>query len=84
MNENRFFLWMKILIKIKTRDKKKFTKKFHGGQFSGGQFSLGGIFRGQFSRGIFSGGIFPKLKIILHGIIYKIRSKDILGVHLTD
>ena len=84
MNENRFFLWMKILIKIKTRDKKKFTKKFHGGQFSGGQFSLGGIFRGQFSRGIFSGGIFPKLKIILHGIIYKIRGKDILGVHLTD
>ena len=84
MNENRFFLWMKILIKIKTRDKKKFTKKFHGGPFSGGQLSLGGLFRGQFSRGIFSGGIFPKLKIILHGIIYKIRSKDILGVHLTD
>ena len=41
MNENRFFLWTKILMKIKIRDKKKFAKKFHGGQFSGGQFSLG-------------------------------------------
>ena len=42
MNENRFFLWLKILMKIKTRDKKKFTKKFHeeggGGQFFGGHF----------------------------------------------
>ena len=70
MNENRFFLWMKILIKIKTRDKKKFTKKFHGGNFPGGnfpwwQFFLWGMFRGQFSRGIFSGGIFPKLKMEL-------------------
>ena len=55
-----------------------------GGNFPEGNFLWGGIFRGQFSRGIFSGGIFPKLKIILHGIIYKIRSKDILGVHLTD
>ena len=41
-NEKRFFLWTKILIKIKTRDEKKFTKKFHGG----GQFSGGGIFLG--------------------------------------
>ena len=30
---------VQIHIKIKTRDKKKFTKKFHGGQFSGGHFS---------------------------------------------
>ena len=35
LNENRFFLRTKILIKIKIRCKKKFTKKFHGGQFSG-------------------------------------------------
>ena len=30
MNENRFFLWTKILIKIKTRDKKMFIKKIRG------------------------------------------------------
>ena len=29
----------KILIKIKIRDKKKFTKQFPGGQYSGGHFS---------------------------------------------
>ena len=40
LNENRFFLWTKFLIKIKTRDK-KLTKKSHGG---GGQFSLGAFF----------------------------------------
>ena len=39
LNENRFFLWTKFLIKIKTRDK-KLTKKSHGG----GQFSLGAFF----------------------------------------
>ena len=66
MNENRFFLWAKIVIKIKTRDKKKFTKKIHGGgggqfskgqfsggHFSGGQFSLGTIFREAIFRGAF-------------------------------
>ena len=37
-----------ILIKIKTRDKKKFTKKIHGG---------GG---GNFPGGNFPGGIFPR------------------------
>ena len=39
LNENRFFLWTKFLIKIKTRDK-KLTKKSHGG----GAVFLGGIF----------------------------------------
>ena len=33
----------RILIKIKIRDKKKFTKQFPGGQYAGGKFS-GGIF----------------------------------------
>ena len=44
--KNGFFLWTKILIKIETRDKKKFTKKIHwkGG---GGQFFWGAIFRGS-------------------------------------
>ena len=39
--------------KNKTRDKKKFTKNFHGGQLSGGEFSLGVIFPGAFFRGAF-------------------------------
>ena len=43
MNENRF-LWTKILIKIKTRDKKMFTKKFHEGGGEGGEG--GGNFHG--------------------------------------
>ena len=33
MNENSH--------KIKTRDKKKFTKNFHGGNFPGGNFTGG-------------------------------------------
>ena len=48
MNENRFFLRTKILIKIKIRYKKKFTKKFHGGQFSGERFFCGAFFPGAF------------------------------------
>ena len=41
MNENRFFLWMKIFIKIKTRDKIKCSQKnFMGG---GEQFSWGKV-----------------------------------------
>ena len=68
------FLWTKIIIKIKTRDKKKFTKKFHGGQFSGRQFSFGAIFRPgvQFSRGQFSGGAFflePKFSLVIHMLV---------------
>ena len=59
MNENRFFLWTKISIKIKTRDKKKFTKKFRerGGE---GNFPRGNFPWEQFSGGHFSGGIFPR------------------------
>ena len=34
---------MKIFIKIKVRDKKKFTQNFMGGNFPGGNFP-GGIF----------------------------------------
>ena len=41
LSENTFFLRTKILIKIKLRDKKKFTRKFDGEQFSGWQFSRG-------------------------------------------
>ena len=36
-----FFLWTKILIKIKTRDKKMFTKKIHEGEGVGGNFHGG-------------------------------------------
>ena len=57
-----------IFIKIKTRDKKKFTKKFHGGgrgnfpggNFPGRQFSGGNFHWEQFSGGHFSGAIFPR------------------------
>ena len=42
MNENRFFLWMKIFIKIKTRDKIKFSQQnFMGGGGGGGNFHGG-------------------------------------------
>ena len=75
MNENRFFLWTKIIIKRKTRDKKKSTKKFHGGQFSWGTICWRAIFwgpiflgrnflRGIFPGGTFPGGIFPRTVII--------------------
>ena len=57
--ENRFFLWTKILIKIKTRDKKKLIKNIHGVQFSKGQCSGGQFFEGHFFRGQFSGRHFP-------------------------
>ena len=50
----------KILIKIKTRDKKKFTKQFHRGQFSVGQFSGGQFSVGQFSGWQYSGGHFSQ------------------------
>ena len=51
-----FFLRLKITIKIKTRDMKEFTKKFHvGAIFLGGNF-LWGVFSG----GHFPGGIFPR------------------------
>ena len=56
MNENRF-LWTKILIKIKTRDKKMFTKKFHEG---GGEGGGGGW---QFSWGKINPGKMPPRKI---------------------
>ena len=64
--KNRFFLWTKILIKIETRDKKKFTQKIHwkggGTVFLGGNFpgvnSLGCNFPGHFSGGHFSRGNF--------------------------
>ena len=53
------FLRTKTLIKIKIRDKKKFTKKFHGeGGGGGGQFSCGQFSWEQFSRGIFPGTFF--------------------------
>ena len=45
MNENRFFLRTKIIIKMK-----KFTKNFHGGQFSG---RVGGNFPGVIFQGAF-------------------------------
>ena len=57
MNEIRFFIFhfqTKTLIKIKIRDKKKFTQKFHGegqfsgGNFPGGQFTGGPLFQGAF------------------------------------
>ena len=61
--KNGFFLWTKILIKIETRDKKKFTKKIHwkggGGSFSGGQFSGGQFSRVQFSGAFFRRAFFP-------------------------
>ena len=50
LNENRFFLWTKFLIKIKTRGKKKLTKKSHWGSGGGG----GGwaISRGHFFQNL--------------------------------
>ena len=53
---------MKIIIKIKTRDKKNLTKKIHGGEgkISGGNFFWGAIF----SRSFFLGGVFPKTEKI--------------------
>ena len=51
---------MKIIIKIKTRDKKKLSKKNHGGGvnfrgpiFRGAIFVLGAIFSGAFFPGAF-------------------------------
>ena len=61
----------KILIKIKTRDRKSSQKNFMGGNFPAegaifwrcnfpwGQFSGHQFFRRQFSGGIVPGGIFP-------------------------
>ena len=48
MNENRFFLWTKIFIKIKTRDKMKCSQKISWG---GGQFSWGKINPGKYPLG---------------------------------
>ena len=65
MNENRSL--MKIIINIKTRDKKNLTKKIHGGEgkISGDQFSGGNFFWGAiFSRSFFLGGVFPKTEKI--------------------
>ena len=45
MNENRFFLWTKIFIKTKTRDKIKCSQKNFMGE--GGQFSWGKINPGK-------------------------------------
>ena len=62
MNENRFFLWTKILIKIKSRDKKKFiggNSPKEGGGVVGGNFP-----GGPFSGGLFRGGIFPRTGLI--------------------
>ena len=66
-----FFLRLKITIKIKTRDMKEFTKKFHvgaiflggnllGGNFQGDNFPGGNFLWGVFSGGHFPGGIFPR------------------------
>lgn len=56
MDENRFFSCPKIIIKIKTRGKKKFTNNI-----SWGAIFLGGNFPGgNFTGGIFPGGIFPR------------------------
>ena len=52
------FLRTKTLIKIKIRDKKKFTKKFHGE--GGGAIFLRTIFLGTIFKGHFSGNIFPR------------------------
>ena len=57
LNENRFFLWTKFLIKIKTRGKKKLTKKSHWGSGGGG----GG--------GNFPGAFFPEPKTCYHGML---------------
>ena len=65
MNENRFFLRTKILIKIKIRDKKKFTKNFMGGEGEGAIF-LGG----NFPRGHFSGDIFARTCIRNEELIF--------------
>ena len=76
MNENTFFLCTKIIIKIKTRYKKKSAKKFYGGgaifrwviswvQFSGGQFSWG-----DFPGDIFPRGIFPRAWTISHPEVF--------------
>ena len=42
MSENRFFLWTKIVIKIKTRDKIKCSQNIlrGGGNFHGGKLTL--------------------------------------------
>ena len=53
----------KILIKTKTRDKKKFTQKksFGGGAVLLGENFSGGNFPGRIFLGrIFHGGIFPR------------------------
>ena len=51
MNENRFYLQTKIYIKIKLRDKKKFTKNLTGGNFPGDIFPGSRHFpRGRFSK----------------------------------
>ena len=70
MNENGFYLWTKILIKIQIRDKKKFTKNVHGGVIVQGAIFLGSNFpeatsRRQFSceanfQRQFPGGNFPE------------------------
>ena len=55
------FLRTKTLIKIKIRDKKKFTKKFHGeGGGGGGAIFLWTILLGTIFKGHFSGNIFPR------------------------
>ena len=60
MNENRFFLWTKIFIKIKTRDKIKCSQKnFMGG--GGGQFSWGKINPGKCLPGKLPPGNLPPI-----------------------
>ena len=53
MNENRFFLWTKIFIKIKARDKMKCSQKnfMGGGQFSWGKINHGKCLPGKLPIG---------------------------------
>ena len=54
LNQNRFYLQSKVSIKIKIRDKKKFTKNLIGGNFPGRNFPGGKFSGGHFSREHFS------------------------------
>ena len=82
MNENRFFLWKRIIIKIKTRDKKKFSKKFHGSNFPWGQFSRGIFPRTDFAKG-YACIVKSELKLIANREILYIQSTANLGKPLV-
>ena len=66
LNENKFYLQTKISMKIKIRDKKKFTKNLMEGIFPGCNFPgsnfLGTIYWGTIcQRAIFQGEVFRRL-----------------------